>query len=709
MQDFRRLLPQAYYPFFERFRELRPAQEQAILPVLAEKNVLLISPTGSGKTEAVVAPLAEKAVDQREILTCLYICPTRALVNDIERRIESPLNRMQLKVGVRHGDRKTKQGKRAPEFLITTPESLDVMLGNNRYRSRLEGVQTVIVDEVHQFFQTHRGYQLLILLERLKWWTKKPLQRLLLSATVAQPEEMARWFHGSDSEFEIITIPGGRKLQVSFELVTAEDGEKFRGGESIFAAIQPISGKHDKVLVFANSRNECNWLAWRLGQRLKVPTFLHYSSLDRKYREDVERRFQQSPRAICIATSTLELGVDIGDVDAIIMYGAPSSISSFVQRVGRGNRREEICNVYGFCREYHVNGTYLGADNDLIILCALVGAMQDSELETRPDASLFSVLVQQLFSLTSRWGSIIPGKLMEALEGAQREPIASSSQVTMLLDFLTEQSYYTLRQDTKEYYKAEKWDFVRYTRQLWGNIASQAYDSVFDASEDIRISEIPRGQAKSGEVFLVAGRPRLITEVTGNVVRTIKLDTEDPEFVAYETSSAATPIEVAEKAAELLFASPFPNLPLYMDDTLSPLMTSYRQRFAGFPLNRAVPFERKNGRFCYYTFGGSWAQELLAISLRKLEYKVLDADSWRIFTNRSLQELSQLPATETELTDLVLEELPYFIHRMAFSYHFHQLPSELQHKEVCSLLNLPRVANWLDRLRVKELQELPAE
>lgn len=125
MQDFRKLLLQTYYSFFGSYTQMRPAQEQAIPHILAGNNLILISPTGSGKTEAVVAPVCEKALSVSGKLYCLYICPTRALVNDIERRIEIPLDKLHMRVGVRHGDRKTLRGKTVPNILITTPESLD--------------------------------------------------------------------------------------------------------------------------------------------------------------------------------------------------------------------------------------------------------------------------------------------------------------------------------------------------------------------------------------------------------------------------------------------------------------------------------------------------------------------------------------------------------------------------------------------------------
>lgn len=708
-EDIRQLLPNAYYPFFGAFSSLRPAQEETVPLVASGKNVLLISPTGSGKTEAMVAPVAEAASRQRRHLTCLYICPTRALVNDIERRIKDKLERVDLKVGVRHGDRKTMQGDRLPEILITTPESLDVMLGKIGFKKRLAGVQTVIIDEVHQFYQTHRGYQLLLLLERLKGWTKAPLQRLLLSATVAQPYEMGRWFQGSDEPFNLVNIPGTRKLEVAMTCLTATNGEAFATGESMIAAIRDVVAKHNKVLVFANSRNECNWLAWKLNDQLDIPTLLHYSSLDKEYREKVERRFQKESRVICVATSTLELGVDIGDVDAVVMYGAPASISSFVQRVGRGNRRQNVAYVYGFCRDFHVNGAYLGAELDTFLLIALVNSMQIAELEAQPHTTLYSVLVQQLFSLTWRWGdSIIPDPLVHAIESSERQPFADRATIAELLDHLAKKGFYRYDPRGGEYYKTEKWEWVLRSRQLWGNIASEAKDSVYDAPKEERLSDIPRGRAESGRVMLLAGQPRLVTEVEGNIVQTVQLNTDNPEFVPYETSGAATPLEVASRAGTMLCCSPFPDLPLTMDDATIATLRSYRHRFQNFPLDQAVPYDHADGKHCYYTFGGTWAHELLEMALRREGYRV-QSDVLRIFPNKPINSFEFLPSEVYELRELIADNLESTQRQMALSYHFYQLPEERRLQEVCSLMDLPRLADWFSQLRTKVPRPLPTE
>lgn len=708
MSDLRQLLPRSYYAFFSRFPEPRPAQLQTIPAVRAGKNVLLISPTGSGKTEAVVAPVAEQALNVADVQFCLYICPTRALVNDVERRIETPLSKLHLRVGVRHADRKTMRGNAIPNILVTTPESLDVMFGSEKDRHRLRTVRAIIIDEAHQFYQTHRGYQLTLLLERLKRLTKAPLQRLLLSATVAQPQKMAEWFQGSDAPLEIIQVKGQREVRVILDHVTTKNGEEFSRGDAVVERVREIVHVHHKVLVFANSRREVDWLYWKLHDKIGVETFLHYSTLDKDYRENVERRFERAQRALCIATSTLELGIDIGNIDAVVMYGAPASIASFVQRIGRGNRRSETSMVYGLCRDYQIDGSKIGMAEDLILFYALVACMLDAELEARPDTELFSVYVQQFFSLASRYQDdhITVDLLERIVRSAEKSPFISEIDLANILSNLASLEFFTCDPRTGAYYPAEKWEQLKRGLQIWGNIARKFYDTVVDDERAVPISQISKGNATPGKVFLIAGEPRMVTDVSGSVVKTMRLAVNDPQLVKYETMGAPTPPEVMEKARELLCAPSFPRLPqVEIDDELINAMRSYRRRFRGFDFESFVPFEIVNKRWCYYTFGGTWANEILEMTLRDVGFQV-EADAWRIYIDQAIASFSILPTEIARLRELVRANLRALIHRMEFSTHFHQLPLDLQEREVCSILDLPRLAQWLASFSKKHPQQI---
>src|SRR5438876_678107 len=340
----RDLIPRVYEPFFGSFHRFFPIQDSIIPEVVNGRNVLAIAPTARGKTEAVLAPLAERALNVAGETSVIYISPTRALVNDLEVRMKDVFTKLGLQLAVRHGERNT-IGDRAPNVIITTPESLDSMLSElpEYAKNRLKQVRSVVIDEVHQFYGTRRGTQLLFGLERLKQYTSRPLQRVLLSATVPDPLKLAQFFQGSDDEIRVVSATGDRELEMDIDAFEANtlhaEVDSFRRW------INQLLIENQKVLIFANTRNETDWLGWKLIDSLNAPVYVHYSSLHRGYREFVEDRFRSGKRGVCVATSTLELGIDIGDIDAVVMYGAPHTVSSFMQRLGRGNRRTDRTRV----------------------------------------------------------------------------------------------------------------------------------------------------------------------------------------------------------------------------------------------------------------------------------------------------------------------------------------------------------------------------
>lgn len=377
LTGWRKFLPRVYDAFFGGFSGLTPVQEEAIPVLLEGRGLLLVAPTASGKTEAVTAPLAERALDFPGQTFGLYVCPTRALANDLKGRLKERLRRCGLRLAIRHGERDTAAAREAPAFILTTPESLEVMLSSpsaDRTWARVREVRAVVVDEAHQFFGTRRGLQLYFLLERLKGLAGRPLQRVCLSATVGDPRALAGFFRGSDPKLEVRVVPGARALELRVGLV---GGTGAGPALSVPAWVGEIVARHRKVLVFANTRAQCDWLCWRLeesGLGRRIPVLLHYSSLDQEYRQGVERRFREEPRAVCVATSTLELGVDIGDVDAVAMWGAPHTVTGFIQRLGRGNRRTGVGLVYGACPRVKELGACEPEDNLLrfasLVYCA---------------------------------------------------------------------------------------------------------------------------------------------------------------------------------------------------------------------------------------------------------------------------------------------------------------------------------------------------
>ena len=381
--------------FYGRFHTLREAQEAAIEPLISGKNVVLSSGTGSGKTEAVVAPLMSRywrLAARSDALVLLYIAPTKALVNDLEKRLYQPLYSLGLRVGIRHGDRDDLAKGPTPHVLITTPESLDVMLF--RKEPALSSLRAVVIDEVHLLYNTQRGLQLSILLQRLQRRLHDEFQWSALSATIGRLSDVRDFLMGTDEDAVFLKYPAHREIDAQVRHIPSE--------AAFLVLIHKLTeGRPTKLLVFANARRECERLAGVLhrDERLRHATFAHYSSLSPEVRVDTERKFAASNTAICIATSTLELGIDIGDIDAILLWGVPGGVESFLQRIGRGNRRVNKTNVV--CLVPDTSGSVVG---DALWFAALVDAARKGELPVRAPFELFGAVAQQCLSVVASDG-----------------------------------------------------------------------------------------------------------------------------------------------------------------------------------------------------------------------------------------------------------------------------------------------------------------
>ena len=382
-------LPNTFRAFYGAFPALFPFQVRAIEPILQGKDLILQSGTGSGKTEAVLAPCLERVFLSGGMDRLVYVVPTRALAFDLKRRLSPIITpRLGLGFGVRTGDIK-RSGGRTPHIIITTPESLDVLLGsrNLEFREFISRVSMAVIDEVHPLVHQYRGRQLALVLKRLERRTGGPLQKIALSATIADMDAIARFFDFSST---VVHISEDVRKEIVPHLVHIKNED-----EELIALFNDLyrSFGYRKILLFANSRSACDRLFALLGQDgcFSGACGLHYSNLKPKRRRAVEQNFRRNPHALCVATSTLELGIDVGDVDAVVLYEPPDSVSAFLQRVGRANRRVEKTFFWGICR-----GAKAG--EQLTRFLGLLALAKGGQVERPLPRKLLSVLGQQTAS-----------------------------------------------------------------------------------------------------------------------------------------------------------------------------------------------------------------------------------------------------------------------------------------------------------------------
>jgi ATP-dependent helicase Lhr and Lhr-like helicase len=323
------------------WRDLRPLQEQAVRPILEGKNCLLLAPTAGGKTEAAVLPILScMLTEDWRGLSVIYVCPIRALLNNLEERLSYYCGLVGRRCGLWHGDvaqaTKSKLLADPPDLLLTTPESLEALLISRRTDKRyfFGTLKVAVVDEVHAFAGDDRGWHLLCLLERIGRLAGTNCQRIGLSATVGNPDALLGWLATASQREATVVSPQpaeapGEQADVTIDYV---------GDLSNAAQVLKLLYRGEKRLVFCDSRARCEDLAGLLrGHGLRV--FVSHSSLSVEQRRDAESAFREGRDCVIVATSTLELGIDVGDLDRVIQIDSTFTVSSFLQRLGRTGRR----------------------------------------------------------------------------------------------------------------------------------------------------------------------------------------------------------------------------------------------------------------------------------------------------------------------------------------------------------------------------------
>ncbi|MFH8927668.1 DEAD/DEAH box helicase [Streptomyces pristinaespiralis] len=325
---------------------LRTLQEEAITPLTDGADAVLIAPTAGGKTEAACFPLLSRMTQERwDGTSVLYVCPLKALLNNLLPRLETYTSWLGRTAALWHGDVTQSRRKRIlrerPDVLLTTPESLEAMLvsANVDHRAFFSGLRAIVVDEVHAFAGDDRGWHLLAVLERLERVAGRPVQRVGLSATVGNPEELLTWLQGANAGRRTAQVIAPHLKEKAQKLPPPGEVQLDYVG-SLANAATVIAALHlgEKRLVFCESRKQVEELGAALRTK-GVTTFLSHASLSADERRRAEEAFAEARDCVIVSTSTLELGIDVGDLDRVVQIDAPSTVASFLQRLGRTGRR----------------------------------------------------------------------------------------------------------------------------------------------------------------------------------------------------------------------------------------------------------------------------------------------------------------------------------------------------------------------------------
>lgn len=319
------------------FNKLTEIQKKAIPVIYNKIDSLVIAPTGSGKTECATIPIFLHIKNSKKDgkIKALYITPLRALNRDVFRRITNYAKNEDLSIEIRHGDTpqtiRKKISNTPPDILITTPETIVILLTQQKMLDALSELEWIVIDEVHELLSSERGAQLSISLERLQLNSRIDITRVGLSATVGNPKDAAKFVVGTKRKCEIIQDFSLRKYDVEVKFI---EGSITDVAYSIIDYVTNLN-LNSPVLLFTNSRGEAELLATILKEKSTLNVELHHGSLSKQVREETETSLREGRSGIVVCTSSLELGLDIGSIELVIHYGSPRQVSKLVQRIGR--------------------------------------------------------------------------------------------------------------------------------------------------------------------------------------------------------------------------------------------------------------------------------------------------------------------------------------------------------------------------------------
>lgn len=650
-QEVKARIPHTWPLFFAKHGRFTPIQQQAIPPILNGEDVLAIAATASGKTEAVIAPLLERLWPQllatrHSPLALLYICPTRALVRDLYERLLPILADTGINIGMKTGD--VARTRQTPAILLTTPESTDSML--TRSPKMFIGLQAIVLDEIHLFDNTPRGDQLRCLLtriDRIRHYARPDgvrLQRVALSATVPDPQGVARRYLQNGT---IVSVAGGREIMADIAPLYDLDN-------LVVALSQRMGGKRPfrKSLLFCNSRDEVEKTAVFLHKHLPhhAEIFVHYSNLDGDMRLEVETKFAEAATAVCVCTSTLELGIDIGSVDDVVLLGAPPNMNAFMQRIGRGSRRTDQTNALCMPK---TPSEWARFDAFL----TLANTADSHSLPTSPLAYSFrpSVLIQQIFSFIkqSPTGSV---RLADVRRFAP--PEVEDETIRKIIAALVFDGYVRAGR-MGEWRPDEKLEILFDQHEIYGNIGADVMGITAVNAHTGRTLAYTDRSYPPGTVVLFGGQPMQVRWVE-----------------KYRFGLAHAPNKEAD--APLLFQKSYAAIPFMVTRTIALALDLSADEMTLLP--------QENGQFLFHFWGTVWG-ELLAAVLIEFGLMAEPVNEFCLYMRPALEKL---PSWNEKTVRKAAEKTAVILANRLQMGRFHRLlPADVRKTAVVQQLNLP--------------------
>ncbi len=602
-------------------------QIKAINPILEGKNVLLIAPTGLGKTESALLPifhnfLIECNGDKKTGVSILYITPLRALNRDMLRRTFEWAEKLGFSVAVRHGDtsesERARQAKHPPDMLITTPETFQILFTGKRLREHLKKVRYVVIDEIHELASDERGAQLVVGLERLEEIKKDcnmpSFQRIGLSATIGNTGEVAKFLGGVENglsrKVEIIEAYTSKDIRIWVEKPRVEKDDQVLAKslsiepESLAALkrCKELINQHRSTLLFVNTRDTAEILASRYNLLDKdMPIDVHHGSLSKENRMKAEDDFKSGRIKSLICTSSLELGIDIGDTDFVIQYNSPRQVTRLIQRVGRSGHK------IGRTSEGVIitNNVEDLAESYVISKKALKNELEETKIRMNP----LSVLANQIVSIAIEYGEIEKNKVFDIIKRAYPFYKLKDDLFDLVVDQLRSQRTIWVDERDGKIFIIKRQKSRHYFLENISMIPDEKSFPVIDIATRNKIGELDEGfilnYGFEGSKFILRGRPWRIVKKEENAIL-VSPEKELGTIPSWIGEDIPVPYEVAREVGRLRRLIEEDNLT--KDEVLHDLISLVRkQKKNGFkvPTDKLITIETdgKNSMVINACFG----------------------------------------------------------------------------------------------------------
>jgi ATP-dependent Lhr-like helicase len=672
---------------------LNPIQDIAIPTIQKKNDTLVIAPTASGKTEAVLIPIFDDIISNNlDPLSVIYVSPLKALINDMNDRIENWCDYFNLEVTKWHGDvnpsKKHAFLKKPSDFLLITPESLEVIFMNKSLaekRKIFQNVKYIIIDEIHYFVESDRGTQLNSLLNRIRHFSEHPFTSVGLSATVGNPELVSKWLN-PDKPATIVADPSKRPFQF-----------KVLCGSELNICNVLSKYRNKKILIFVHSRKDAEKYYNILKRTLKLKNiYVHHSSIDKELREESEKKFKYFKDGFMISTSTLELGIDIGNIDIVVQIHPPHNVSSFLQRIGRSRRKLNKHKKINEQRTiiFYDNERYTYAD--ILISLAEIslireGHIEDIKIPEKPKDIYFHQILSTIFE----HGRIKPETLFKSLENSFVFSKMDKKDFKAIIETMVEKGYVDNKDDNLSLgYNFEK---------KYGKRNFLDFYSVFCPNYEFKVKEGVKNIGaldssfvilflKEGESFILGGAPWTVKEIDHKrfTVKVIKDGQKKGDIPKWYSEGGILDYLITRRIYNILLGRYDDEILKYFDEYAQKLVPEFVESAceAGFK-DGIIPVEfiSEEHKVYIYTFAGMKANALLS-TVFKLNYDIYKIDNTPYYSSfkyngdlnfdnifetiGTIKEIFEDP----EIYNLIHEKTDKFI-KNKFIYH---LPYEDQAK-----------------------------